>query len=113
MRIDINGIEWGINFVSHSNDHMMGSNGLCSYEENNIYIARDMPKTKIRRTLIHELTHAVEYSFGLRDRQSDNKYEDLANFLMFYGELIINIANDIMNRIDIEDRSRYDKESIK
>ena len=96
----LNGIEWGINFVSHSNEHILHANGFCSYEENNIYIARDLKESKMRKVIIHELTHAVEYSFGLRDRASDDKHEDLANFLMFYGDLIINITNDIMNRIN-------------
>lgn len=97
MKIDINGIEWGINFVSHSNEHLLNANGFCSYEENNIYIARDIKKSKMRKVIIHELTHAVEYSHGLRDRVSEDRHEDLANFLMYYGDLIINITNDIMN----------------
>ena len=33
-----------------------------------IYMRRDMNQSKTRRILIHELTHAVEYSFGLKDR---------------------------------------------
>ena len=104
MKIDINGIEWGINFVSHSNEHLLNANGFCSYEENNIYIARDIKESKMRKVIIHELTHAVEYSHGLRDRVSEDRHEDLANFLMFYGDLIINITNDIMNRINVEDK---------
>ena len=99
MKIQLNDIEWEIKFVSHDHEHMIGSNGLCSYESTTIYIARDMPKTKIRRTLIHELTHAVEYSFGLKDRKSDNQYEDLANFVMYYGDLIIRTADEIMNSL--------------
>lgn len=104
MMIKINGIEWHINFVSHSNEHLLHGNGFCSYEENNIYIARDIKESKKRKVVIHELTHAVEYSHGLRDRVSDDKYEDLANFLMFYGDLIINITNNVMKMIDIKDK---------
>lgn len=106
MKIDINGIEWGINFVSHSNEHLLNANGFCSYEENNIYIARDIKESKMRKVIIHELTHAVEYSHGLRDRVSEDRHEDLANFLMYYADFIIRTAGDIMSKV-IESKGIY------
>ena len=104
IKITINCIEWEVLFTSSDNALLIDNNGATAYEECKIYIRRDMNESKTRRILIHELTHAVEYSFGLKDRVSEDRHEDLANFLMFYGYLIINITNDIMNRINVEDK---------
>lgn len=99
IKITINRIDWEVLFTSSDNALLIDNNGTTAYEECKIYMRRDMNQSKTRRILIHELTHAVEYSFGLKDRASEDRHEDLADFLMYYADFIVATAGDIMAKV--------------
>jgi Zn-dependent peptidase ImmA (M78 family) len=96
MTIKINSYNWEIVFIKEPSEILFERSGLCSYTENKIYILDTLTYQNKKHTLTHELTHAFEYSFGLRDRKSESEYEDLANFVELYGEQIIELVNKIM-----------------
>lgn len=99
IRTEINGIDWGVDFTTNLTEVLFGRNGLCSYEENCIYILGNMSPQKTKLTLIHELTHAYDFQYGLRNRKSDSEPEDLAQFVSLYGEQIIKKANELLSEI--------------
>lgn len=92
MKIKINNISWEIVKAKSTDDIMREKWGCCVYTEHRIYLLHDMRREQLLSTLIHELVHAYEYSFGLYDMQSDNRHEDLAKFIQLYGEQIIDRA---------------------
>ena len=92
----INGFAWEVSFKTKPTEALVHNNGYCSYEEQHIYILGCLSPQNKQMALIHELTHAFEYQHGLCDRASDNKHEDLAEFVALYGVQIFNIANGIL-----------------
>ena len=95
-------IEWTVEFASHDNGLLINNNGVCIYEDSRIVITRGMARDKTLRILKHELTHAYEYAYGLKNMASDDKHEDLANFVMLYADQIITQANYIMGFVKHE-----------
>lgn len=82
MTFKINGISWKIQMKSANNCIFKdGDNeylGFCVYSAQTIILRDDMPKELLEQTLIHELTHAFVFSFGLSGYKFDE--EKLCNF---------------------------------
>lgn len=97
----INGFDWLVSFETSVTDALFQKNGYCSYEEHHIYIWDSLSPQIKRSTLIHELTHAFEYQHGLRDRASENKHEDLAEFVGLYGSQIVQMADELLEEIAV------------
>ena len=93
--ITINGLEWSIEEadVIEGKGHSLGvtySNTL------HILILKDLPITNFKKILIHELTHAVLYSFGLDQAKKND--EILCDFVSAYSEQILKVANDYLEK---------------
>jgi len=96
--ITINGLEWNIEEVEEiaivvADRHILGS----TYSNTlHIVILKDLPPTNFKKVLIHELTHAFIYSFGL-DQVKKND-EVLCDFVSAYSEQILKVANDYLEK---------------
>lgn len=83
MTFKINGIPWTIQIKS-ANDCIFKDDdneylGFCEYSTQTIILRDDTPKELLEQTLIHELTHAFVFSFGLSGYKFDE--EKLCNFV--------------------------------
>jgi Zn-dependent peptidase ImmA (M78 family) len=71
-------------------------NGYCVYEKQEIYIASGQSPERTRRFIIHELTHAVHYSFGLHNMKHIEDCETISQFNEFYLDTIYALANEVI-----------------
>ena len=99
MKIKIRGYEYKIIECGKDDEQFYKNNqllkyGECNYVNQEIKIFKDIPYTRKRETLIHELTHAFlnTYleSFHIKDKYNQ---EDICCFVSAYSEEIIKIAN--------------------
>ena len=96
----INGIEWDIVRVgtghislTHDGHDNLGTtyNQTCT-----IYLDDKMPKSKLKRVLMHELVHALIDSMGFCFAEMDE--EQVADFMAAHAEKIVKLANRYMER---------------
>lgn len=84
MTFEINSIPWTIQMESANNPMFTDNSdneyfGFCIYSTQTIILRNDMPTELLEQTLIHELTHAVVFSFGLSGYEFDE--EKMCNFV--------------------------------
>ena len=95
--IRIHDLKWDICFVDQDDPRMQGSDGeyfgLTVYAQCTILIRTDLPDLLMKRTLRHELTHAVLFSYGL-DGDS-MKEEDICCFAEAYMAEIVRMADSL------------------
>ena len=66
--------------------------GLCDVANRKIYLHKDLDLYTKRKTLRHELMHAVLYEYGLnKDSYTE---EQICDLLGTYGEFICDCANN-------------------
>lgn len=66
----INGLWWNVTLVPWNNYNLINFNGkytigMTDTEYKTIYINNQLSEALFRKTLIHELTHAWLYSYGI------------------------------------------------
>ena len=95
--VQIHDLKWDICFVDQNDPRMQGSDGeyfgLTVYAQCLILIRMDLPDPLMKRTLRHELTHAVLFSYGL-DGDS-MKEEDICCFAEAYMAEIVRMADSL------------------
>ena len=70
MKVTINGMEWAVHFVDNSHWALTDDNGVqdaygvTRFRTCEIYIDCGMHKELIRQTIMHELVHALRFSYG-------------------------------------------------
>lgn len=100
--VKINGETWRIILVSPEHPMLMRSNGeftlgVCDDKVKGIYINDTLDKTKFKKVLCHELTHAAMYSYNVE--LSIEQEELLADLIATYGQEIIRETNRIFIRL--------------
>jgi Zn-dependent peptidase ImmA (M78 family) len=69
--------------------------GVCDYMVNTIYLLKDMNNEQKRATLIHELTHAIQWETSLYQHFNEEQKEQYCDFVKFAFPIIENILNKI------------------
>lgn len=99
---NINGETWRVVFVSPNHPQLMRSDGsftlgVCNDDTKTIYLDETMDYYMIKKVLTHEITHAAMFSYNvdLCPRQE----ELVAILIDTYGHEIINITNQLFNRL--------------
>ena len=84
MKLDINGIECEVRFVSFddylqivANDQV--ANGVCSYDRGVLYVSLQIIPDRQKVVFLHELIHAVLYHYAIHVPES--KEEDFVDAL--------------------------------
>lgn len=95
----VNGEYWDIRLVPFGHSVLSNSIAVCDDLNKTIYIAEDVFNDDylLRKVLYHEITHAVMFSYNTALNTKEE--ELLADLIATYGQEIIFIANDIINKI--------------
>lgn len=96
--ITINGLNWGIHFVSPFNSNLHTSSGdqalgCCDNEKRIIYIAKGLNPIELKVVLYHELTHAIIFSYDIS--MSKREEEKVAGLISYYGDEINSLYKQI------------------
>lgn len=96
--ITINGLNWGIRFVSPFNPNLHTSFGdqalgCCDNEKRIIYIAKGLSPIELKVVLYHELTHAVIFSYDIF--MTKREEEKVAELISYYGDEINSLYKQI------------------
>lgn len=93
--------EWGI-CVTDDLEKLLVNGTICSgsvhYKDREIYLNSNLDEVDLYKTIRHELTHAVLYETQLNLQHSYSE-EDLCELLAKWGEFIVNLAKDIINKL--------------
>lgn len=101
----INNTIWLLKFVPY-NHHMLqlrdGSFtlGMCDRNLQTIFINKNLYGYKLKKVLCHEMTHAAMFSYGVN--LTLEQEEIMADLIATYGEEIINITNQLFNKLKNE-----------
>lgn len=106
----MNGYLWRVLFVTPESDLLIdrtGSRRVATTDANTlcIYLSSELKGEFLRKVLVHELGHAVMFSYDLlsavhsfvRPNQWVEAEEWMCNFIADYGDRIFNIANTILS----------------
>lgn len=98
MTIAINDIIWNISFEPTNSPKLKkplgeSSVGVCDLKNHCIYINENAQGEFLKKILLHEITHAFIYSYGLSFDYLKEEY--LADFIASYGEEILSIYKKI------------------
>jgi len=95
----INNHDWKIVECDADDDALIvngtSRHASCWYERNTMYIWNELPETRKKHSIIHELTHAFIESYGLMAFEEFN-HEQLCEFLGAHAQNIVDIANEYM-----------------
>lgn len=101
--IYLNGLRWEICFVFKEDDNLNQlkkeenyiAYGLTNAFEQKIYINRDLNEVQMKRTLMHELTHAFLFSYGFDDHVFNE--EELCQFVGQNTMYLVQVVNGILD----------------
>lgn len=98
----INGESWQVVTVPSHHPKLFRSDGSltigsCDDNSKTIYISNEIDDMKMKRVLCHEISHAAMFSYNVEI--SLEQEELLADLIATYGQEIIDITNDIFNRM--------------
>lgn len=71
--------------------------GACWCGHSKIFLSDELDEPSLRRTLIHELTHAVLYMSQLEVSETFTE-EQICNFVAIYGKMVVNTADYILEK---------------
>ena len=99
---NLNGIDWVITFVSPNHPALYRSDGslsigACDNITKIIYLNLYLEEKQMRKVLIHEITHAAMFSYGVS--LTYDQEELLADLLATYGDEIIATTNKVFSKI--------------
>jgi len=91
-KIKINNITVSVDFVENTEfDYILGS---FYQKTDRIVVLKSLNSDQKKMVLIHELTHAFVWCYGLYNSKITE--ESMCDFVACYSELIINYANKIL-----------------
>lgn len=95
----INGLSWRVRFVSPTHPMLLTPSltcalGVCDKPTQTIYVNETLSQRKMKKVLIHELTHAFVFSYGESFLYDDE--ERLADFVSKYAQKIIKKTESII-----------------
>lgn len=102
----INGIKWYLKFVPPFDDMLRRDDGtlaigMCDNDLHIIFINEFLHGHKLKKVLCHELTHAAIFSYNVN--LTYEQEELIADLIATYGEEIIDITNNLFNKIKMRD----------
>ena len=100
--VKINGETWNISIASPKHPMLRRLNGeyalgSCDDIMKCIYISEGLTRTKFKKVLCHELTHAFMYSYNVE--LTVEQEEALADLIATYGQAIINETNFVFKQL--------------
>lgn len=100
MNIKIHNDIWKVKLTSGNKKKMTPDSehynlGLCEYDRQVINIRMGLSASVARSTIIHELVHAFQFSYG---NQVEGE-EQMCDFFGVHGDGIINLADQIMEGV--------------
>lgn len=112
VETSINNIPYKVIFEENENYFLEKSLGRLYSDKREIYLNMYylVDELAIRKTLIHELTHAYEDAFGLTDIRNENTNisEYVATFVELYAEQVLKHCNEAM---EIWVRKKWERKS--
>jgi len=98
MKFIINNLEWSVSFVI-SFDDASGTEtlGETHYKDLEILILQNLDYQMRRRTVMHEVTHAFLFSYGLDSADYDEEF--VCRFMESHAEQIIKTTDAILNSL--------------
>ena len=98
--IKINGIRWRLVKVSPSNPALRMPNdslalGCCDIDNHTIYVRKDLHDIKMKEVLVHEITHAVIYSYGIE--LTTKEEETIVSIISSHGTEIAKLIQKALN----------------
>lgn len=99
--IKINGIRWRLVKVSPSNPALQTPKGnlalgCCDSTNHTIYIRKDLHDKKLKEVLLHEMTHAVIYSYDIQLTTTEE--ENIASIISSSGLEIIKLTQQALEQ---------------
>lgn len=95
----INGLKWKIKTLDPDDERLNEDAtymGLCVFLEQTIYIRAGMSKEQTKRTILHELIHAIIFSYGL---DPDMDEEGICNFVSAHFDELTKLMSEVKNGI--------------
>lgn len=98
---NIGSLKWVVSYVPSDNEGLKCDSGeqafgMTYYKTCHIYIDNTLQSALIRSTVIHELVHAVAFSYGIHLIANEETEESVADFFGTFGDEIIHLADQIM-----------------
>lgn len=84
-----------INWTVHTEDTGNTNIGLTDYRSLDIAVEASLPYEVMYRTLKHELTHAIIYSYGL-DQIGKFNQEVVCDFMANYSDMLNRLTQDVL-----------------
>ena len=94
----INGLKWTVETIDADDPRLNEDGfflGLCVFLEQKIYLRAGMSKELTRHTLIHELVHAIRFSYGIKDGKMDE--EQVCEFVAAHFDTIERLLNGFIH----------------
>lgn len=102
MELKINDLKWQVEFLNKNDKRLISDGDKCLgrtfFNDLDICLRNNMPKTLARRTVIHELVHAFLYSYNVTLPSDEDKAEEIfCDFIGSYLSKIHRAADKIMS----------------
>lgn len=102
MKFNINGLEWQLLSTEPNSDELKLDDdsgatniGLTDYKNLEMYVDNSLNEQVLKRTIIHEVTHAYLFSYGFDALMSE---EELCDFISSNAQNILNLSNSLYKR---------------
>lgn len=100
MRFQVNGVHWEIVFVNSNSDDLRRDDGsitlgVCDNNVKCIFISNALRGLLYERVLIHELTHAWIFSYGIYLTLEQEEF--VCEFVSNYGRSILSMADKLIS----------------
>ena len=113
--IRIGNLDWKVKLVDDKNKYLYDINanpkesntsdaamGMCYKNLCQIFISNNMTSGNMKRTITHELTHAILYTYGLLASKNDLDEEEICNFMEIHLEEIRKLRNYCCKELSVE-----------
>lgn len=113
--IKIGNLTWKINLVNERNRNLYdlyadpkesdtrdAAMGMCYKNLCSIFISNDMTDQNMKRTITHELTHAILYTYGLLASRNELDEEEICNFMEIHLDEIRRLSSYCFKKLSVE-----------
>lgn len=100
----IGALWWVVSFVRSDNEGLKCDSGetalgMTYYKICHIYIDKTLQPALMRSTVLHELVHAVTFTYGVHLVANEETEESVADFFGTFGDEIVHLADQIMKGV--------------
>lgn len=103
IEIEINGIIWRVQFVKPSDTRLLMPTGytigVTDLDVHKIYISNNLTDEMLERCVLHELCHAIIYSYGLPIDVQDE--ECVCQVMEVFSDDVEDLADQIYEQLTI------------